>query len=281
MNCWEYLSKIKWKNGYVCRKCGGLNHMSGKQSFSRRCKDCQYDESVTSHTLFHKLKFPIQKAFELLFLVAGSKKGISTNQLSEELDLRYETCLNFRRKAQKAMESSEQYPFTGRVEVDETAIGGYDPESQGRSKGDKKLVAIALEITEKGKIGRGYAQQLQDYSTEELRKIFEKHISESAAVKTDKWSGYIPLKEAYPKLEQEYSNKGNSFKELHLHIMNLKNWLRGFHHHVSEQYIQRYLDEFHFRFNRRSFRNSIFHKLLERMMDSEPILHGQLLVNAT
>jgi hypothetical protein len=77
--------------------------MCGKRTFSRRYKACKYDESVTAHTLFHKLKFPLEKVFELLFLISASKKGISTNQLSEELEPDYEACLNFRRKAQKAI----------------------------------------------------------------------------------------------------------------------------------------------------------------------------------
>jgi transposase-like protein len=255
--------------------------MCGKSPFSRRCKACKYDESVTAHTLFHKLKFPLEKAFELLFLVWASKKGISTNQLSEELGLGYETCLNFRRKAQKAMESSLKYPLKGRVEVDETAIGGYDPESQGRSKGDKKLVVLALEITEDGGFGRAYAQTIDNYSAAELKKLFDRHISPQANVKTDKWTGYLPLKEAYKKLKQEISQKGKNFQEIHLHIMNLKNWLRGFHHPVSEAYIQHYLDEFHFRFNRRTFRDTIFHKLLDRMMKAKPISCQQMRAKAT
>jgi transposase-like protein len=277
----EYLGQIKWEKGYRCRNCGHGHHMPGKKPFSRRCKSCKYDESATSHTLFHKVKFPVEKAFELLFLVSTSRKGVSTKALSEELEMPYETCLNFRRKAQKAMESSQAHPLTGRVDVDETAIGGYDPGSQGRAKGDKKLVSIALELTALGGFGRAYAVKIADYSSQELQKIFDRHISKEASVKTDKWSGYIPLKEAYPKLEQEYSDKGGNFPQLHLHILNLKSWIRGLHHHVNEEYVQRYLDEFHFRFNRRAFRDTIFHKLIERMVNSAPIPHCELLVKAT
>lgn len=282
-SCLEYLAGLKWGAGhdYRCRKCGHTGHMRGKQPFSRRCTRCKYDESATCHTLFHKLKFPVEKAFEMLFLLAAAKKGTSTKQLSEELGLAYGTCLNFRRKAQKAMESSLAHPLQGNVEVDETAIGGYDPDSPGRSKGDKKLVAVALEITAGGGFGRAYAQQVGDYSSEELRKVFDRHIDKQANVRTDQWTGYQPLKKDYPNLRQDPSENGAGFRQLHLHIMNLKNWIRGFHHHVSEQYIQRYLDEFHFRFNRRAFKDTIFHKLLERMMDLAPICCQQLMVRAT
>jgi len=283
-SCLEYLSEIKWSEGYSCRRCGHDQYMSGKQPYSRRCKACKYDESATAHTLFHKLKFCLLKAFECLFWMSSEKKGKSALSMTEELELRYETCLKFKRKVQKAMESSGNHPLEqlkGRVEVDETAVGGYDPGSPGRAKGDKKLVSVALEITEKGEFGRAYAQQIKDYSGKELKKIFDKHISKDSRIKTDKWSGYLSMQESYKKLEHEKSENGANFQELHIHIMNLKNWIRGIHHHVSEAYIQRYLDEFHFRFNRRNFRKSIFHKLVERMVKTGIILHHELKVKET
>ena len=279
-SCMEYLADIKWSDGYHCRHCGHTCFMPGKKAHSRRCKSCKYDESATSHTLFHKLKFPITKAFDLIFAISSRKKSVSTLTLSEELELHYETCLNFRRKVQSAMASSGNFPLTGKVEVDETAIGGYDPESQGRAKGDKKLIAVAIERRD-GQIGRAYAVPIADYSAKEIRKVFDAHISTSAEVRTDKWTGYMPIKQAYPLLEQEKSKNGLNFEKLHIHIMNIKSWIRGVHHHISEQYINRYLDEFHFRFNRRSFRNSIFHQLMVRLVEAEPILHVQLQVKET
>lgn len=279
-SCMKYLAEIKWADGYTCKKCAHTCYMTGKRMYSRRCKKCKYDESATSHSLFHKLKFPISKAFDMLFRLSAGKKALSSLAMSEEFDLHYETCLNFRRKAQKAMESSGNFPLKGKVEVDETAIGGYDPQSQGRAKGDKKLVTVAIERIE-GQIGRAYAMPIADYSSKELIKIFEKHICKSAKIRTDKWAGYLPVKKAFTLLEQEKSDGGGNFEILHIHIMNIKNWIRGIHHHLSENYIKRYLDEFHFRFNRRSFRNSIFHKLVCRMVESPIILHTQLRVQET
>lgn len=95
-------------------------------------------------------------------------------------------------------------------------------------------------------------------------------------MRTDKWPGYLPLKETYRHLEQEKSEGGANFEQLHIHIMNLKSWIRGVHDHLSENYFQRYLDEFHFRFNRRRYRKSIFNKLIERMMDSQPCNNNKL-----
>ncbi|NME68290.1 transposase, partial [Flammeovirga aprica] len=139
-DCLEYLSTLKWSDHYKCRKCEHTKYMKGKKLHSRRCQKCKYDESVTAHTLFHKLKFSILTAFEFIFKVSCDKKGMSTLTLSEKLSLSYQSCLNFRRKVQYAMQSSLQHPLKGYVEVDEFAVGGYDAGSQGRAKGDKKLV---------------------------------------------------------------------------------------------------------------------------------------------
>lgn len=281
LSCMEYLSGLKWPGPFTCRKCGHGEYMKGKQPYSRRCRHCKYDESVTSHTLFHKLKFSLRGAFDLIFQVSCKKKAVSSLALSEELGIHYETCLNFRRKVQKAMESSRNHPLTGNVEVDEFAVGGPDAKSQGRSKGDKKLVSVALEVSVEGHFGRAYAMKIGDYSSRQLGKIFKAHIDQGATVKTDKWTGYLPIKKAFPLLRQELSDAGRNFKELHLHIMNIKGWLRGIHHHVSEKYMQYYLDEFHFRFNRRNSRRTIFHTLVKYMMETPIFLHKQLLAQET
>lgn len=83
---------------------------------------------------------------------------------------------------------------------------------------------------------------------------------------TDEWSGYLPLKKDYPKLEQRPSDKGKGHPQIHIHIMNIKGWLRGIHHHCSKEHLQGYLDEYHFRFNRRNNMDTIFDMLLRRMI---------------
>lgn len=84
-------------------------------------------------------------------------------------------------------------------------------------------------------------------------------------------ASYISIKEAYPLLEQRKSDKGKGLKELHIHIMNIQGWIKGIHHHYSKEYLKGYLDEYHFRFNRRNSMATIFHVLIERMTQAPPI----------
>ena len=272
-DCLSYLMDIKWKDTVSCTKCNGKEFWKGKCWSNVRCKQCGYEESPTAGTLFHKIKFSLLKAFHICYRVSVSKKGMSSWELSRELSLRQMTCWAFKRKIQAVMASSGSSPLQGRVDVDEMAIGGHDEDSQGRSKGDKKLVSVAVEIRDEGKMGRAYGGVINNYSSQELKEIFDKHISkESAKVRTDKWTGYSPLQSEW-NIEMIKSEKGKKFPELHILIMNLKSWIRGTHHKCSQKHMQAYLNEFFYRFNRRGFGKTIFHNLIVRMMKSNPLFH--------
>lgn len=265
-DCYEYLSELKWGQKYACKKCGGNRYCIGKKPFSRRCIKCGYDESPTAHTRFEKCKFSILVAFHIVFKISTKKKGMSSIELSNEFSLRQKTCWAFKRKIQTAMQSSNFHPLTGTVHVDEFLIGEYEQGVVGRSHDSKKkLVIVALEIVEKG-VGRAYAQVIERASAKEFEPFFNTYISKDADIVTDEWKGYLPLMKDYPKLEQKPSNKGANFKELHLHIMNIQGWLRGIHHHCDKNNLQGYLDEYHFRYNRRSMMGSIFNLTLQKMI---------------
>ncbi len=269
-DCLEYLSGVKWENGFRCKRCNNDKYCVGKKPFNRRCTKCRYEESPTSGTMFDKVKFPILKAFHIAFKISTKKKGMSSIELSNEFGLRQKTCWEFKWKLQQAMASSLQYPLTGTVHVDECYIGGPEEQKRGRSKGDKKLVVIVLEIIDGG-VGRAYAEVIEHSSAKELGAFLRKYVSKDAKVISDEWLGYTPLKAEFTKLEQVTSDDGKNFKDIHIHIMNIKSWLRGIHHHCSKERIQGYLDEYHFRFNRRQKMGAIFDTLIKRMVINDPI----------
>lgn len=269
-SCYNYLSEIKWSgNSYVCKKCGNTHYCKGRSPYSRRCTRCKYDESVTSGTMFDKCKFPLLLAFHIAFKICTKKKGMSSLELSEEYGLRQKTCWEFKWKIQQAMKSSGKHPLTGEVHVDEFYVGGEEEGIIGRNtKGKKKLVIVALEIV-KGGVGRAYAQVIDDASATSFRPFFEKYISKDATIVTDEWNGYKPLMRDY-NIEQRRSDDGKAFPQMHIHIMNIKGWLRGIHHHCSKERMQGYLDEYHFRFNRRVHMDTIFDVLTRRMVSNQP-----------
>ncbi len=95
--CLEFLAHEKWKDGFHCRKCSHTNFCKGKKPFSRRCTKCKTEESATSHTIFHKCKFPIAEAFKITYLVCHNP-DITSFQISENINLRQMTCWKFKKK---------------------------------------------------------------------------------------------------------------------------------------------------------------------------------------
>ena len=132
------------------------------------------------------------------------------------------------------------------------------------------MVVLALEILDDG-VGRAYAEVIEHSSAIELGLFLKKYASKEATIITDKWRGYSPLKKYFINLKQVDSDDGKNFKELHIHIMNIKGWLRGIHHHCSKEHMQEYLNEYHFRYNRRSNMDTIFDVLMRKMVNRKEI----------
>ena len=275
--CLSYLAEQKWGKGFLCKQCGHEQAYKGKKHYHKRCKKCGREESATAHTLFHKVKFDLYKAFGMLYDVLLSKKGANSMWLSERYEVSQNTAWLFRRKLQSYLKSSGKNPLSQAVQVDEFEIGTPQKGEQGRSATNKKVrVVIAVEIRGRS-VGNGYAQVIQDFSTSSLKTIFEQHVSKDAQIKTDGWKSYAPLKRIYKRLTQEKSENGSNFQELHIQIRNLKNWLRGAHSYCGKENVQDYLNEYFFRFNRRNFRTSIIPILLDKILTVKPPEYKKIL----
>ena len=156
--CLEYLSMIKWKSGYGCKKCSNKNYCAGKSTYSRLCTKCKRDESVTAGTMFDKVKFSMQTCFHIIFKICTKIKGMSALEISKEFETRVMTCWKFKWKVQQAMKSSKHNPLKGEVHIDEFYFGRPEQGNQGRSHGKKRLVVLALEIIDGKNMGRTHAK---------------------------------------------------------------------------------------------------------------------------
>lgn len=273
--CKEYLAKYKWQDGFKCSKCQGTTGCM-KKGFNYHCYTCHHVESSTAGTLFHKVKFGLQKAFCMVFEMTTSSKSLSSVQLGQRYGVSQTSTWFFMQKVRKAMESSKKYPLSDLVHVDEFTVGGQEGGKQGRSYDSKKKKAvIAVELTNKHQVKRVYIKAIDDYSAKSLTPIFEEHIDISAKVFTDKWRGYEPLKSTY-NITQVKSDKGKNFKKLHIIIHQVKSWLRTIPTHVSKEHIQKYFDEFCYRINRSQSKQTIWHNTIINMIKCQPISHKQI-----
>ncbi len=276
ITCLAYLAKIKWSTDFVCSKCGHDRYTVRKKNHARDCNRCHYVESPTAGTLFHRVRFGIRKAFSIAFEMSTTTKSFSSAMVAKRYSISRTTAWTFMHKVRIAMKSSMINPLTGRVQVDEFVFGGKENLMQGRSNDAKrKKLVVAIETTNKGGIKRAYFQQIPDFSAKSLRIIFEDHISTLASVKTDLWTGYIPIAKDY-KIDQNYSNNGSDLKQIHIIIHQVKAWLRSTFSWVHEGHIEKYLDEFSFRLNRSIYRQNIFHSLIFRMINAKPSPYQQI-----
>lgn len=272
-DCKVYLMDLKWGKGFSCIRCGCTETERSKTWYYKRCKKCKYDESVTANTLFHKLKFPLRKAFHIIFRLSTTKKGSSSIQLANDFGINQKSAWLFRQKAQQAMKSNENHPLGGLVHVDEFTVGGPEKMLRGRSHSAKNKAILGVELFSKKQgrksMGRAYATCIEDYTKSSFESFFGRFICPDARIETDGFRTYGALAVDY-NINQYYSDHGLRFPELHILIMNIKSWLRGIHHKCDYVYMQKYLDEFMFRFNRRSSGNSIFSSLLKRFVKHKP-----------
>jgi len=94
----NFIAEVKWESGFVCRNCGHTNFCEGKTPSSRRCTRCKKEESATANTIFHNIKFPINKAFYIAYTVCVEGKEISSYEYSHQLGLNQMTCWKFRKR---------------------------------------------------------------------------------------------------------------------------------------------------------------------------------------
>lgn len=104
--CLEFLANEKWKEGYVCKKCGNTNYCKGKTLFSRRCTKCKHNESATANTMFHRCKIPLNEAFKIAYEVCNMPE-VSISKLSETIDRRKMTCWKLKKKIMECLKENQ------------------------------------------------------------------------------------------------------------------------------------------------------------------------------
>ncbi len=123
--CLKFISDEKWKDGFVCKKCGHTNYCAGSKPFSRRCTRCKTEETATAHTIFHRCKISLPIAFKLAHLVCYDRE-IPVAKLAEELQTRPMTCWNFKKKITHCIETREDFSDKTKIELKEIILGSSD-----------------------------------------------------------------------------------------------------------------------------------------------------------
>jgi transposase-like protein len=273
-SCRDYLYQIRWEDGFICPKCGHNQAWTIEEYMLYTCKQCRHQTSVIAGTVFEDTRKPLKDWFVAIWWITTQKYGASTEGLKQVLGLKSDqTAWTWLHKIRSAMVSPERKSLSGTVEVDECYIGGEQSGGKrGRGSENKSLVLIATE-SEGKKLGRIRMQLITDASSMSLIRFIQENIILGSEIITDDWSGYSSLKIKGYKHTVFVQKKAKSEEEMlphvHLAISLLKRWLLGTHQGaVTQKHLQAYLDEFVFRFNRRTSakRGLLFYRLLENAM---------------
>jgi len=290
-DCLDYLEWLRWPEGFVCPDCGGLGGWRlGDGRF--RCASCRLCTSVTAGTIFDRTRTPLTVWFTACWLFATQKDGISAQSLQRALEISsYQTAWAMLHRLRSVLVRPGRERLTGTVEVDETFIGGEEPGLRGgRAKGKKSLVGMAIEVHEPKGLGRCRMAILADASSASLHPFVAAHVEPGATVITDAWQGYSGINELGYTRDRRSQRatrlRGDDafglLPGVHRVASLAKRWLLGTHQgSVDEAHLQAYLDEFVFRFNRRTARSRglVFHRVLELAVGHEPVRYHDLILN--
>lgn len=283
--CEQYLIKVRFPNGMPCLKCGKKDFYPRlKDRRAYQCKSCKFFNRPTAGTIFHRTHTSLLAWFVAIFLVAFDKRGLSVLLLAEELGLSYETSWAMLSRMRHAMAKRDAaYKLKGYVEIDEMFIGA-PSEAKKRGRGTEKtpvLVAVSYTPVEGKEEVTGFAKmQAVDAINELTVTTFVKaNVERGSTVRTDGLSVY-PLLKSYGYTHDQAPVKKRKahlvLPHVHTFISNLRSFVQGTHHGLSETHLQQYLDEFSYRFNRRHRRSEMFDRLLRACLEQEELPHSAL-----
>jgi transposase-like protein len=274
--CREYVVQLRWPEGFCCPRCG-----HGEVWIMKRglywCRQCDYQVSVTAGTIFQDSRKSLRLWFRAIWYVVNQKHGVSALGLQRVLGLgSYRTAWTWLHKLRCAMVRPGRDRLLGTVEVDETYIGGKKPGKRGRGAAGKTLVVVAVE--DKGnKIGRIRLRRVADASAASLIPAVQESVEDGALVRTDGWISYEKLSsKGYEHIvvRKDASVGDNLLPLVNRVVALLKRWLQGTHQGaVRPSHLDYYLDEFTFRFNRRTSRSrgKLFYRLVQQAVAISPI----------
>lgn len=276
--CREYLFKLRWKDGFACPKCGCKEYYNISTRNKYQCKCCRYQASVTVGTVMDRSHLSLRIWLWAIYMVGCDKRGYSATQLSNELNIPYNTAWFVLHRIRHAMaQRDSDYMLAGIIELDDTYFGKTkkgDKRGRGTSK-TKVIVAISKDMEGKPEFAK--MQVIPNLKGKTIAKFVESSVSKGSVVQSDAYHSYRkPLAEKYQHEYQVFDSDSDLLHWLHIIIGNAKAFVNGTYHGLDEKHMQRYLDEFCYRFNRRHFREEIFSRLLVAVVLSSPLRFAEL-----
>lgn len=260
----ELLEGLRWANGKVCPHCGNADQQritslkagGHVRAGLYRCMECRKQFTVTVGSVMERSKVALRDWVYVFSAVCASKKGISAHQISRELGCQYKTAWFLCHRVRLALRSNDMQKLAGTVTVDETYVGG-KPRNPGQAKAKMPVVTLV----EKG--GRARSRVTTDVNIKSLRSFMELNIDKGATIQTDEHKAYRKAAKSFAAHKKSnhgarkwVNEDGSNSNEVEAYFSLLKRGIYGTFHHVSPQHLQRFVDEFDFRWSNRELNDT-------------------------
>ena len=281
--CLEYLRGKFFPDGSECPGCGKQTkffRIKSRAAYS--CMYCRHQVYPTAGTIFHKSTVSLQLWFFAIYLMSSTRCGISAKQLEREIGVTYKTAHRMFKQIRTLL-SDDEGQLSGDVEADETHWGGKpragdvrrlardefggDLSAAGGTWKQRKKTTV-FGMVERG--GRVRAQVVTDRKRATLHGQVVKHVLPASTIFTDEWPSYLGLEGRYSHRRIKHAEQVYVSGDVHTQTIEgfwslFKNGVRGVYHSISTTYLQDYLNEYAFRYNRRNSSEPMFWAILARV----------------
>ena len=282
--CEDKLFSFRWPEGFVCPKCGGVDFYDLPKRALFQCKQCKYQASLTAGTVMHKTRTPLLKWFWAIYLTATDKRGLSALALKQKIGVGYKTAWTMLHKIRKAMEARDaDYQLAGVIQADDAFFkGGVKKGGDKRGRGTSKVPVLVMAATRDKAITFAKMEVLDTVDGQNIEAALEKHVAENQTIVSDG----LPAFNVAEKLGHEhvpevvYPKSGppnyDVLSWVNILVSNAKAFILGTYHGVMKKHLQKYLDEFCYRFNRRWWPEQTFDRLLMACSKTTPVGYSEL-----
>jgi transposase-like protein len=278
--CLDWLFRYFYPDGMPhCQKCGKKtkhHRVASRPSYS--CDYCGHHVHPTANTIFHKSPTALTTWFYAVYLMASTRCGISAKQIERETGVTYKTAWRMFKQIRSMLEEGTNPlggPTSSGVEMDETYHGGRRKGYKGRpGQGDKKQTPVVGIVERKGRV---VARATRNVNAETLTDLVREHVLPASTVFTDDFSGYDRLKKhGFTHHRIQHSAKVYVMGNIHTNTIEgfwnlFKNGVRGVYHSIGQRYLQSYLNEYSFRYNRRFDTQPMFLSFMNQIEKRETI----------
>ena len=275
--CHKFLKSILWSNGKKCPHCGSDKITEFTKNFKRnRCQKCKVDFSIRKGTIFDDSRLPLQKWFMAIYLIGSNKKGISSVALAEQIGITQKSAWFMLQRIRNASNTSFfNEPLKNEIEIDEAYFGGkaenMHMSKRVKAKGIYKKTAV-LGMVERNNIAK--AIKVENTQANTLQKEIYNNVEKGTILMTDEHKAYQSISNRYNHkvvnhsadeyVKEGFTNKrGEERKTFKVHTNTIEGywaWVKrgiyGIHHWVSEKHMQKYLNDYSFKYNTKDLQNN-------------------------